>query len=252
MNGREQLEKVVAKLVRNRFEAVLAGSRNAALEKVLEWVPLDATVGVANSVTLRQLGLMKALRERGTIVLDPVAPSYGLAELDEATFMPNLLKATLDSDVFLSGTNALTEDGKLVNVDGLGNRVTGIIFGAPMSIVIVGRNKLVRNVDDALGRIKNTITPALIKRRQIPLPCARAGKCVDCSKLERACNITVIIERRPSLTDLKVIVVDEDLGLGWDPSWPKARIDGIRKKYEQFDWPYVQAWREFKGKFRKR
>jgi hypothetical protein len=153
--------------------------------------------------------------------------------------------------VFISGTNALTEDGKLVNVDGMGNRVAGIMFGARMSIIVVGRNKLVKNVDEALNRIRNTITPALAKRREVPLPCAKAEKCVDCSVPERACNVTVIIEKRPSLTDLKVIVVNEDLGLGWDPEWPEERIDEIRKKYEQFDWPYVPAWQEYKAKARK-
>ena len=132
-------------------------------------------------MTLRQLGIAKALEERGTAVLDPVAPSYGLAEFKEEMIMPTLLKATLGSDVFISGTNALTEDGKLVNIDGLGNRVAGIMFGARTSIVVIGRNKLVKNVDEALHRIKNTITPAMTRRREIPVPCAKAGKCVDCS-----------------------------------------------------------------------
>jgi len=165
--------------------------------------------------------------------------------------MPTLLKATLGSDVFISGTNAFTEDGKLVNIDGLGNRVAGIIFGARTSIVVMGRNKLVKNVDEALRRIRNTITPTLTKRRNLPLPCAKAEKCVDCSVPERACNITVIVEKKPPLTDLKVIVVDDDLGLGWDPAWPQEHIDRIREKYEQFDWPYVPAWQEFKARSQK-
>ena len=179
---------------------------------------------------MRQLGIVKALQERGTTVLDPVAPSYGLAEFKEEMIMPTLLKATLGSDVFISGTNALTEDGKLVNIDGLGNRMAGIMFGARTSIVVVGRNKLVKNVDEALNRIRNTITPALTKRRELPLPCAKTGKCVDCNMPERACNITVIIEKKPPLTDLKVIVVNDDLGLGWDPDWPqKADRSGSGK-----------------------
>jgi hypothetical protein len=251
MDANKQLEAVVERLNRNRFDAVLVGNIDEARKKILEIVPAHATVGVANSVTIRQLGIVKVLQERGTTVLDPVAPSYGLAEFKEEMIMPNLLKATLGSDVFISGTNALTEDGKLVNVDGLGNRVAGIIFGARTSIVVVGRNKIVKNIDEALDRIKNTITPTLTKRRNLPLPCAKAGKCVDCSMPERACNITVIIEKRPPLTDLKVIVIDDDLGLGWDPQWPAEQIEGIRKKYEEFDWPYVPAWQEFKAKSRK-
>ena len=225
MDFRKQLETVVEKLKRNRFDAVFVENLEDARNRILDIVPLQATVGVANSVTIRQLGIVKALQERGTTVLDPVAPSYGLAEFKEEMIMPTLLKATLGSDVFISGTNALTEDGKLVNIDGLGNRVAGIMFGARTSIVVVGRNKLVKNVDEALNRIRNTITPALTKRRELPLPCAKAGKCVDCSMPERACNITVIIEKKPPLTDLKVIVVNDDLGLGWDPEWPPEQID---------------------------
>jgi len=246
-----QLKAVAEKLKRNRFDAILAASKEEAVRKILDMVPLRAVVGVANSVTVRQLEIVKVLQERGNTVLDPVAPSYGLAEFKEELIMPTLLKATLASDVFISGTNALTEDGKLVNIDGMGNRVAGIVFGARTSIVIVGRNKLVKNIDEALERIKNTITPALARRRNLPVPCAKAGKCVDCSVPERACNVTVIVEKKPPLTDLKVIVVDDDLGLGWDPAWPRERVDRIKEKYEQFDWPYVPAWQEFKKRSQK-
>ncbi len=246
-----QLKAVAEKLKRNRFDAILAATKEEAVRKILDMVPLRAVVGVANSVTVRQLEIVKVLQERGNTVLDPVAPSYGLAEFKEELIMPTLLKATLASDVFISGTNALTEDGKLVNIDGMGNRVAGIVFGARTSIVIVGRNKLVKNIDEALERIKNTITPALARRRNLPVPCAKAGKCVDCSVPERACNVTVIVEKKPPLTDLKVIVVDDDLGLGWDPAWPRERVDRIKEKYEQFDWPYVPAWQEFKKRSQK-
>jgi hypothetical protein len=252
MGTKSRLETVVEKLKRNRFDAILVTCIEDAKDRILGIIPVNATVGVANSVTLRQLGIAKALIERGTTVLDPVAPSYGLAEFKEELIMPTLLKATLGSDVFLSGTNALTEDGKLVNIDGLGNRVAGIMFGARTSIVVVGRNKIVKNVNEALHRIKNTITPTMTKRRELPVPCAKAGKCVDCSMPERGCNITVIMEKKPPLTHVVVIVVDDDLGLGWDPAWPEERIEAIRKKYEQFDWPYVPAWMAYKEKSAKR
>lgn len=252
VDTKNRLEAVVENLKRNRFDAILAAGAGDARERILGIVPQTATVGVANSVTLRQLGIAKALQERGTTVLDPVAPSYGLAEFKEEMIMPTLLKATLGSDVFISGTNALTEDGKLVNIDGLGNRVAGIMFGARTSIVVIGRNKIVKNVDEALHRIKNTITPTMTRRRELPVPCAKAGKCVDCSMPERGCNITVIMEKKPPLTDVKIILVDDDLGLGWDPAWPEERIEAIRKKYEQFDWPYVPAWKEYKEKSAKK
>jgi hypothetical protein len=246
-NGR--LPAVVEHLRRNRFNVSFAESANVAKDKVLEEIPFDATVGVANSVTIRQIGVLETLQKRGNKVIDPISPGYGLVEFKQETFI-DTLKGTIDTDIFLSGTNAVTEDGKLVNIDGLGNRVAGMIWFLRKSIVVVGRNKIVKDVDEAIDRIKNIITPAFAKRRQLQLPCAKAGRCVDCNVPERACNITVVIEKRPSLTELTVVMVDEDLGLGWDPEWSGKRIDEIKHHYEQFDWPYAPAFLSYKGKSR--
>jgi hypothetical protein len=244
-----QLSTVVEHLRRNRFNVSFAENANVAKDKVLEEIPFDATISVANSVTIRQIGVLEALQKRGNTVIDPISPGYGLVEFKQDTFI-DTLKGTIDTDVFLSGTNAVTEDGKLVNIDGLGNRVAGMIWLLRKSIVVVGRNKIVKDVDEAIDRIKNTITPTFAKRRKLQLPCAKAGRCVDCNVPERACNITVVVEKKPSLTDLTVVVVDEDLGLGWNPEWSKERIDEIRHKYEQFDWPYAPAFLSYKSKFR--
>ena len=244
-----QILAVVENLRRNGFDVALAENRKAAHDKILEEVPFDATIGVANSVTIRQIGVLETLQKRGNTVIDPISPGYGLVEFKQETFI-DTLKGTLDTDVFISGTNAVTEDGKLVNIDGLGNRVAGMIWCLRKSIVVVGRNKIVKDVDKAIYRIRNTITPTFAKRRELRLPCAKAGRCVDCNVPERACNITVVIEKRPPLTNMTVVMVDEDLGLGWDPEWSHERIDEIRHKYEQFDWPYAPAFLSYKGKFR--
>jgi hypothetical protein len=244
MENNEQLLAVIERLRRNRFNAVLSKNAEDATYKILEAIPPQASVGVANSVTVRQIGVLKALKERGNMLIDPVAPSYGLAEFHEETFMETL-RRSLNADVFLSGTNAITEDGKLVNIDGLGNRVAGIIWGSGKSVIVVGRNKIVKNVDAAIYRIKNTITPTMAKTRQLKLPCAKAGRCVDCYVPKRACNITVIIEKKPELTELTIVLVDEDLGLGWDIEWPNKRIDEIRRKYEQFDSSYIDVFSRY-------
>jgi len=251
MDQREGIMKVVEDLRRNRFEAFLLDNDKAALDKILEMVPSDLSVGVANSVTLRQIGVVEALRNRGNTVVDPISAIYGTVDFDEATFMETYRKS-MGTDVFVSGTNAVTKDGKLVNIDGVGNRVAGIMWGSRKSIVVVGRNKIVDTVEEGIYRIKNTIVPALAKRRQFPLPCAKIGKCANCNVVQRPCNITVVIEKKPALTDLTVLVVDEDLGLGWDPSWPKESIDKIRVKYEEFDWPYAPAYERYKRKLRSR
>jgi hypothetical protein len=247
MDFRDQLLTTMSHLKKNRFDVVFAEDAKAARDKILEMVPLRSTVGVANSVTVRQVGVLESFKQRGTVVFDPVSPVYGLSEFQEETFI-DLSRGTIGAGVFISGTNAVTEDGKLVNIDGTGNRVAGIVWILRKSIVVVGRNKIVRNVDEAMDRIKNTITPTFARRRQLDLPCAKVGRCVDCNVPQRACNITVIIEKKPPLTDLTVVMVDEDLGLGWNEGWSKEHIDQIRRKYEKFDWPYSSAYENYKVK----
>jgi hypothetical protein len=249
MYTREQILSVVEELRRNGFDAVLVGSAEAARDRILQIVPVTATIGVANSVTVRQTGTLGALKQRGNVVIDPLSQAYGLVEFNEATFMETF-RRSLGTDVFLSGTNAVTEDGKLVSIDGVGNRIAGVIWGSRKSIIVVGRNKIVKGLNEAILRIKNTITPALARRREVPLPCAKVGKCVDCSAPQRACNITVVIEKRPTFTEMIVVMVDEDLGLGWDPDWPEEHIERIRRKYEEFDWPYVSAYEAYKARSR--
>lgn len=245
MGTEEQLLTLIEKLRRNRFNTILAKDVRDAKEKILEAIPVQASVGIANSATVRQTGVMEALKERGNVLFDPISPGYGLAEFHEETHQQTVVNS-LEADVFLTGTNAVTEDGKLVNIDGVGNRVGGIIWVAGRSLIVIGRNKIVKNVDAAIYRIKNQVTPSLAKRRQIDLPCAKAGKCVDCNVPQRACNITLILEKKPAYKEITVVVVDEDLGLGWDADWSDERIDEIRRKYEQFDWPYSSDLRRYK------
>ena len=241
----EQLLKTIEQLQRNRFNVILADNARDATAKIMEIVPPDSTVGVANSVTVRQIGILEALRERGNTVIDPIAMGYGLVEFNEEIFQ-EINRSSTDADVFLAGTNAVTEDGKLVNIDGIGNRVTGIIWNPGHSIVVVSKNKIVRDVDTALDRIKNVVTPTFARQRNLTLPCAKTGKCVDCNAPTRACNITMILEKKPGLKELTVVMIKEDLGLGWDKGWPVERIDDIRRKYEQFDWPYSEDFQNYK------
>ena len=150
-----------------------------------------------------------------------------------------LRKETTLSDVFLTGTNALTQDGRLVNVDAVGNRVAGMFWGHPLSIIIAGRNKIVRDLDEAFHRIRNIIAPnhfkirAALGGRKRETPCVVTGECNDCRAKDRGCNIFTVIESKPSQTNLNVILVNRDLGLGWDPSWPEERIAAIAANYKK-------------------
>lgn len=247
MDFSKELLTVARNLKRNRFEVILARNSEDAKYKALDFIPLHSSIGVANSVTVRQVGVLDALRQRGDNLVDPISPIHGSSsEFNQKVFM-RLMRKSLETDVFISGTNAITQDGKLINIDGLGNRVAGIIWAKGKVLIIVGRNKIASDVDDAIKRIK-MIVPVLAKRRELELPCVKAGKCVDCYVPQRACNITVILEKRPSETDITVIMVDEDLGIGWDPAWPTDRIEQIKRKYGEFDWPHNLKHRQALGK----
>ena len=147
-------------------------------------------------------------------------------------------------NVFISSSNAVTLDGKLVNIDGGGARVTGMVFGPHLSIVVAGRNKIVKDVDEALYRIKHVIAPFHAKTIKWNCPCVEKGQCVEpeevCDPNRSICNVTVVLERRPAGTEIEiaVLLVDEDLGLSWDPQWPQDRIDRILAEYEEFTPPH--------------
>ena len=118
-----------------------------------------------------------------------------------------------------------------------------MFWGHPTSIIVVGRNKIVKDLDEAFSRIRNIIAPNHARIRSVELergkpktPCAVTGECSDCRTTDRICNIFSIIEGKPFFTDLNVVIVDEDLGLGWEPSWPKDRIVGIVENYKKFVW----------------
>jgi hypothetical protein len=184
------------------------------------------------------------LKERGTKVLNPFeAKGEDVSLEDFRQWRTGVLKNATLSDIFLTGTNAITQDGKLVNVDATGNRVAGMFWGHPLSIIVAGRNKIVGNLDEALDRIRNVIAPSHFRIRTGELggrkretPCVITGKCIDCRAADRGCNIFTIIEGKPSSTNLSVILVDQDVGLGWDPSWPQDRITKILANYKKFVW----------------
>ena len=207
---RERLFRVKEALEKNGFKVVVASSKVDAVEKVLGLIPVDVKVGVGGSVTVRELGLIEALRERGNVVVDHWLPDVLL----EAK-LPFMVEAH-NSDVFLCSSNAVTEDGKLVNVDSTGNRVASMIFGPGRVVVVVGWNKIVRDVEAGLKRLKEVAGPLNAKRHNIrELPCVKTGVCTDCDSPKRICRAITILERAPNRVrkpNMTVVLVAEELG----------------------------------------
>jgi len=197
---------------KNKIEAVFVGSRQEALRSIMNRIPQGSVIGAADSTTLKEIGVFEELKRRNFTVYWPFDEAVPKEE------RRNTERKALLTDVFLSGSNAITMDGKIVNVDATGNRVAGMIFGPKKSIVVVGINKIVENLDKALERAKNIAAPLNAKRIWEErdwelLPCVGVGRCVDCDAENRICNITTIIEKKPRAIDITLIIVGEELGL---------------------------------------
>ncbi|HUT71200.1 MAG TPA: lactate utilization protein [Desulfatiglandales bacterium] len=239
-----QVERTLAALHGRHIRGVFAKNCDEGREKVLGLISVDAIVGIGDSTAIRQMGLPRALRERGTRILDAFDPQgEKMHPKDAREKHAKIIKEATITDVFLTGTNAITEDGILVNVDAVGNRVAGIVWGHPLSIVVVGRNKIVRDLHEAFQRVRNIIAPNHARIRSAELgggkmktPCAKTGECTDCRSIDRICNVFTIIEGKPFRTQLTVLIVNEDLGLSWDTSWPQSRVSGIIEEYKKFVW----------------
>lgn len=202
----ERAKKAVERLEAHDFKAVYVKSKAEAVEEILKHPVPNAKIGTGGSVTIRELGILDPLKNRGHFLYDHWAP--GLTK--EESLKTRKLQMT--SDLFLSSVNAVTLTGELVNIDGIGNRVNATNFGPGKVILVAGYNKIVEDVQEAIERIKNVAAPINARRLHIDVPCAKLGKCVDCNSPNRICRVIVIHERKPTLTDMLVILVGEELG----------------------------------------
>jgi len=198
--------KTVAALNKNNFTAKYFQDRETAIREIIALIPEKSSIGVGGSWTIQQLGLLELLENQGHEILNHNKPGLTAEEILETR------RRQLVCDVFLTSTNAVTMDGKLVNTDGVGNRVAAMTFGPKKVIVIAGTNKIVENVEQADHRIKSVAAPLNNKRLNKPNPCVKTNMCMDCQSPSRICNITTIISKRPVLTDFHIALIGEELG----------------------------------------
>jgi hypothetical protein len=203
----KQVERTLKALKKNNFEALFVPNSKAAAEEVLTRIPDGATVGMGGSVTLIQIGLLDALSKKKVNLIRPFQQGKNADEILE------LVRKCFASDIFLTSTNAITEDGKLYNVDASGNRVGAMFIGPKKVIVVSGVNKIVEDVEAAEKRVKGWAGPQNAKRLNRKTPCAETGVCSDCSSPDRICNIYVTLGKKPSRTEVAVILVGENLGI---------------------------------------
>jgi hypothetical protein len=206
-NYEQKCQKAVQALKKNDFTAVYCPTKQQAVDYILQEAREAQTIGLGGSMTVAGLGVVEKLAEMGKELL-----IHGKPELTPDEKL-HIMRRQLTSDLFLAGTNALTLTGCLVNIDMTGNRVGSMFFGPKKVIVVAGRNKIVEDLDEAVKRIKRYAAPPNAKRLKLNTPCAKTGFCQDCNSPDRICRIMTVIEKKPRLTDLRVLVVNEDMGL---------------------------------------
>ena len=202
----QRLQRTIDALAKHGFHATWVSTAREACRRVLEMIPEGAEVGIGGSVTVRQIGLLDDLAGRGHCIVEHWKPNLSREE------QLAIRRAQMNAEVFLASSNAVTEEGELVNIDGAGNRVNAMIFGPGKVIVIAGVNKIVSNVTAGIWRVKHVAAPMNAKRMGLKTPCGATGVCNESDSPARQCRVITIIERRPALTDLNVVLVNEELG----------------------------------------
>ena len=196
-----QVERTMKALAKNQMPAVYAPTKAAAVKAVEAMLREGETISCGGSVTLAESGIRDLMK----------SGRYQFIDREEMDPREAYLK-TFDADVFLTSANAITEDGELYNVDGNGNRVAAMTFGPASVILVVGANKIVRDLAEAEQRVKEFAAPANCKRLACKTPCAVTGKCADCSGDGRICCTAVVHRQQRIPGRIKVILVEESLG----------------------------------------
>lgn len=198
-------QKIIKNLQRRNFEAFYCPTAAEAVEKVSALIPDGSSVTWGGSMTIRDMGLTEALHKRNLNVLDRDLA----ADCDEAQ---RIYREAFSTDFYLSGVNAISEDGVIVNIDGNGNRVAAITFGPKKVILVVGLNKVTQDVQSALARARSTASPINAARFDIKTPCQVDGICHNCNSPESICNYIHFMRNSHPAGRHTVVLVGEDLG----------------------------------------
>ena len=208
---REWNEKVAAKIIKNLEKRRMAGSYTsgaaAAAAQIVDMIPHGAIVFRCGSMTAVGMGLWEAIAALPEVkLIDPyraeLSPEEGL----------ELRRQGLTADVMIASTNAITLDGKLVNLDGMGNRVAAMAFGPKKVILVVGMNKVVPDLESAIARVKHYAAPVNNIRYGLKNPCTETGLCSDCKTPTRICNMWSIIEGHMIDKRIHVKLIGEPVG----------------------------------------
>lgn len=202
----ERVNRTINALEKNNMSGYFVQDEKEAISKIKELVKEGNTVAVGGSMTLFEAGVIDLLRNGKYNFLDRYTQGLTPEQIKE------VFRKSFFADAYFTGSNAITEKGELYNIDGTGNRVAAMLYGPDKVIVIVGVNKIVKDLDQAILRAKETAAPANNIRLNKTTPCTKVGYCMDCSNSDRICNEYTVIRRQGVPGRIHVIIVNKDLG----------------------------------------
>jgi hypothetical protein len=203
---RKTAERCAHNLKRNGFDARLAATPEAGCREVLGMISDLETFGIGGSETIREIGLVEELHGMGKTIHDHWQQALSPEEIQAVRLEQGRC------DCFLCSANAISVQGEIVNVDGIGNRVAAMTYGPRKVVIVAGVNKIAPDLDQALQRVRLVAGPMRAKSLGMDTPCAESGVCADCRSPQRICRITTILHRRPMLTDIAVVLIGTPLG----------------------------------------
>lgn len=202
----KQVEKTISNLQKRNMEGFFIKDENELKKLLIQLIAENSVVGVGDSMTLFQTGVIDFLRSRDYNFLDKY--KEGITSEDKK----KIYIENFSADTFMCSTNALTEEGELYNIDGNGSRVAPMLYGPKQVIIVTGINKIVKNIEEAEKRARNFAAPIDAKRLGKNTPCTKLGYCIDCKSPERICNDFTIIRGQFIKGRIKVIILGKALG----------------------------------------
>ena len=199
-------ETCIKNLKKHLFDAHLVATIGEARQLVMKMVSGYESFGFGGSDTTRALNIISELKDQNKTVYDHWEP-----ELSAEAYQ-QLRLSQGRCDCFLCSANAVAASGEIVNVDGIGNRTSAMMFGPKKVIIVAGMNKVVHNLEAALDRVRKVAGPMRAKSLNMKTPCVETGICADCDSPQRICRITAILHRKPMLTDVSVVLIKEEVG----------------------------------------
>ena len=202
----KKIERTIKALNTNNINGYFAKNKEELISIIDKIVPKGLKVACGGSMTLEECGVLDYIRDGRYNFLDRFKDGITMKEKKA------IYREAFTADAFFVSSNAVTQQGEIYNVDGTGNRVAAMIYGPDKVIVICGVNKIVLDLDEAIERVKNIAAPANAKRLNMQTPCAKTGKCMDCSSKQRICNEYTVINGQWDPDRIHVIFLNEVLG----------------------------------------